>query len=141
MKKALAAAAFAVLLVPAGAGAVLQGTYDGSYGGTGDLDFELHKNQGNRSVRVILYEDLPLSCEDGPNAGSGQYPASKVRVEKDRTFRSVVREGGNFRFSGKFNKAYTKASGVIRLAYASLPPSGDCDSGRTEWSASLLPVR
>ena len=129
------------LLAPAVATASTR-SYSGSIAPAGTLSFNLKSKNGKKNVVKLTWGDLPVDCSGVAKSSDGKL-TFKVPVRK-KGFKAVAVLGKSDApqaravISGSFKGK--NAKGKIDVSGSKVPTtdgnSGDCDSGKLDWSAS-----
>jgi hypothetical protein len=118
-----------VLVLAVGAGVAQAATFKGGIKGEPQtsLKLKVKKINGDRFVTRVIFDNIPVSCNNGDGESSGEGPAGEDGLEvKQREFSGEWKYGT---IKGRF-KGGGKLTGKITVSVDAGPPQGQCDSGK-----------
>ena len=128
----IGAAAALVLAFPSMASAA---TYEGHIKGEPQTNFDvtITKDEGVKRMTRVLFNDVPITCEDGPTTASLQANAfAGNRVRHGEFDAREDLDTTHIRVQGELKRG-GKAAGVFRYRYDAGGASGLCDTGGLDW--------
>lgn len=142
MRRLLILAVVALSLSLAATAAAGKSKYAGDIDPSGEIAFTLKKKNSKVAVLKLRWSALPVNCGGTADTTSGGLSFAVPVVKKAFKARAVLgkpsKPEAKARIDGKL--AGKKASGKITLEGSKLPldsgGSGDCRSGKLDWSAA-----